>query len=292
MTGTDVLVPRWQTVGDHETRIFGSSDDPDVVLLNAGPMRGWVCGNGHVWEHILGPLAEDRPTIAVEPLGHGRTGLSSQPWPAELSEQCAHMISFLESLPARPRHLVGHDEGGMIALQIAWERPDLVASLTLISPLCLLPTGDAIPSLALAGRLYPPMSLAGQRWIIAHQCCLPDHAGSGRFLAEAVSLATDLLTDCDTAVLTANRVLAASYTRAKAANFARLRDEAPHMPLLILTGAEDRIAPFDNVLALWSQVLPCWREARLHAINRAGYYPFRENPLASLMVLKAHFGQS
>lgn len=285
MTG---LPPRWQIVGGHETRIFGTAADPDVVLLNGGPMRGLVCGNGYVWEQILAPLDKYLPTIAVEPLGHGRTGLSSQPHPTDLAEQSTHLIALLDGLPKRPRHLVGHDEGGMIALTIAWKRPDLVASLTLISPLCLIPVGDGIPNLALSGRLHPPMSLSGQRWVVEHQSCLTEHVRHGRFMAEAASLAAELVPDDGNATLAANRPLVASYARAKAETFSLLREAAPQAPILILIGADDRIAPFDNVYGLWSQLLPHWGEARLHAINRAGYYPFREHPTASLMALRAH----
>lgn len=285
-----VLQPRWQTVGGHETRIFGAATDPDVVLLNAGPMRGWTCGNGYAWEGIIAALDARLPTVAVEPLGHGRSGLTTVPRPKDMADQVDHLAALLQDLPKRPRHLVGHDEAGAIALQLSWDHPNLVASLTLISPLALMPTGDAVPSLVLSGRLFPPMSFAGQRWMLEHQSVMPDHAGIGRFLAESASLASDLLNEGGPAALEPNRALVASYAKARAANFARLRESAPAVPVLVVTGADDRIAPFDNVRALFGQMLPNWGEARLHAINRAGYYPFREQPGACLSALEAHFG--
>jgi pimeloyl-ACP methyl ester carboxylesterase len=69
--------------------------------------------------------------IAPDLPGFGRTPLAGA---AGITEQADVMIELLEREVEQPVHLFGNSMGGAVAVTLAAQRPDLVASLTLISP--------------------------------------------------------------------------------------------------------------------------------------------------------------
>ena len=80
----------------------------------------------------LGLLLNDRIRgIAPDLPGFGRTPLAGA---AGITEQAAVLIELLEREIDQPVHLFGNSMGGAVAVTLAAQRPDLIASLTLISP--------------------------------------------------------------------------------------------------------------------------------------------------------------
>ncbi|WP_410784972.1 alpha/beta fold hydrolase [Kribbella sp. C-35] len=69
--------------------------------------------------------------IAPDLPGFGRTPLSGVPG---ISEQADVLIQLLEREYDRPVHVFGNSMGGASSVALAAQRPDLVASLTLVSP--------------------------------------------------------------------------------------------------------------------------------------------------------------
>jgi len=51
-----------------------------------------------------------------------------------LKDHARHLVALAEEAGMQNLHLVGHSSGGLIALQLASDHPDLVHSLTLIEP--------------------------------------------------------------------------------------------------------------------------------------------------------------
>jgi pimeloyl-ACP methyl ester carboxylesterase len=80
----------------------------------------------------LGLLLNDRIRgMAPDLPGFGRTPLTGA---AGITEQAAVLIELLEREVDQPVHLFGNSMGGAVAVTLAAQRPDLIASLTLISP--------------------------------------------------------------------------------------------------------------------------------------------------------------
>src|SRR3954452_3694812 len=90
-------------------------------------------GSAHNWTDLAGVL---RAHLAVESLdlpGHGRSGPSA----ANDYSPEAHaraVIGYLERTGQGPVHLAGNSLGGAVTVLVAAQRPDLVRTLTLISP--------------------------------------------------------------------------------------------------------------------------------------------------------------
>ncbi|WP_375476801.1 alpha/beta fold hydrolase [uncultured Jatrophihabitans sp.] len=99
-------------------------------------------GSAHNWTDFAAVLRHRLAVEAIDLPGHGRSG------PAKDYRPAAHariVIAYLEQSGRGPVHLVGNSMGGAISLLVAARRPDLVRTLTLVSP--------AVPDNRL--RIYP-----------------------------------------------------------------------------------------------------------------------------------------
>jgi pimeloyl-ACP methyl ester carboxylesterase len=78
----------------------------------------------------------DQPALASYQLiryhRRGYAGSSQTAGPVAIADQAADLAGLLDSLRVRCAHVVGHSYGGLVALQLALDRPDLVDSLALM----------------------------------------------------------------------------------------------------------------------------------------------------------------
>lgn len=95
-------------------------------------------GSSLNWTDLMARL---RPYTDGWALDLGGMGYSPPPRDGDMSPagHARAVAEFIESLGAAPVHLFGNSLGGAVALQLAARRPDLIRSLTLVSP--------ALPSL-------------------------------------------------------------------------------------------------------------------------------------------------
>jgi len=85
------------------------------------------------WRSLRNSLGEDYDLVAPEHYGCKAAG----PWPGEraftLADEAERTLALIDASD-RPVHLVGHSYGGGVALKIAVERPERIASLSLYEP--------------------------------------------------------------------------------------------------------------------------------------------------------------
>ena len=99
----------------------------------SGPPLVFVHGvgtSGELWAADLAPLAADHRVIVYDRRGYGGSSPSPRDWRAHRDDA----IGLIEALGAAPAALVGYSGGAIVALDLALERPDLVASLVLLDP--------------------------------------------------------------------------------------------------------------------------------------------------------------
>lgn len=100
--------------------------DVDAVYVHG------LSGSATNWTDLAGLLAPRASGIAVDLPGFGLT----RPLPAPDYTPAGHADALMCFLAGRgrPVHLLGNSLGGAIALMVAARRPELVRSLTLVSP--------------------------------------------------------------------------------------------------------------------------------------------------------------
>jgi pimeloyl-ACP methyl ester carboxylesterase len=85
------------------------------------------------WRALIDTLGAHYRVIAPDLFGYGATPL----WPGHAPFSLGHeaeIVLALIGMLGEPAHLVGHSYGGVVALHVALERPDLLRSLCVIEP--------------------------------------------------------------------------------------------------------------------------------------------------------------
>jgi pimeloyl-ACP methyl ester carboxylesterase len=109
-------------------------------------------GSAHNWTDLAALLAGHVDGHAIDLPGFGRSDPAASYTIAAFAER---VIRWIEYTGRGPVHLVGNSLGGTITVKVAADRPDLVRTLTLISP--ALPFLD--PRRSVQGRLLPLLAM-------------------------------------------------------------------------------------------------------------------------------------
>ncbi|MGW2922638.1 alpha/beta fold hydrolase [Streptomyces angustmyceticus] len=135
----------------------GGGDGPDAGDGREAPAREpalyvhGLGGSSQNWSDLMPLLADRVDGEAVDLPGFGHS-----PPPADgnysVSAQARAVIRHLDAAGRGPVHLIGNSMGGAASTRVAAERPDLVRTLTLISPALpeLRPQLTAVPTALLA----------------------------------------------------------------------------------------------------------------------------------------------
>nr|WP_232328229.1 alpha/beta hydrolase [Kibdelosporangium sp. MJ126-NF4] len=110
----------------HLRRTPGPADETAVYVHGLG-------GSSMNWTDLAGQLSLHAQGIAVDMPGAGRTEPPTG-YSFDLAEQAETLAAFLRGLGHGPVHLFGNSLGGAVVLILAARHPDLVKTLTLVSP--------------------------------------------------------------------------------------------------------------------------------------------------------------
>ena len=215
-------------------------------------------GDLNNWMFTQPGLAEDHWVIALDLPGHG--GSSKDVGAGDLAALSAVVAGLLTTLDIPQAHLVGHSLGGAVALRMALDTPDRVASLSLISPASF---GDEIDGSFITGFIA-----AGRRKEL--QPVLQ------KLFKNKSLVSRDMADD----LLKYKRLdgVAAALGTVAAANFANGRQqeilhgrlaELSGLPVQIIWGDADEIIPVGHVKNLPAGIV-------MHVLADAGHMPQME----------------
>jgi pimeloyl-ACP methyl ester carboxylesterase len=247
-------------------------------------------GSATNWTDLMGLLARggrSAPALAGAAIDLPGFGYSPPPSDGDysLNARAAAVISLIEKLGTWPVHLIGNSLGGAVSTRIAARRPDLVRTLTLISP--------ALPDLR--PRLLP-MRLAlvsapgiGTRLLKRLQTIPPErrtdmtindlyadpslmhHDRRAEAVAEVIR--RDGLEYAGHALLKSGRALVGEYTRSGPGSL--WRDAARvAAPTLVIHGSHDRLV--NPVTA--ARAARSFRYGRVVVLHRIGHVAMMERP--------------
>ena len=247
------------------------------------------------WTDLAALLAVRVDGWAVDLPGFGR----SQPPPRGRYTVRGHVqavIEVLEQVSARPGegsgapvHLLGNSLGGLVSLLVAARRPDLVASLTLISPAMPVYRVPAAFSRALLLLLLPGVpSLAERRMAgigpeehvraMLSMCFGDASSVPPERLEQAVAEMRERAEQpwADRALTRSMRGLITSYLRLGGTNAWRLA-RALRPPTLVVWGAKDRLVD-PRLAPRLAATIP---DARLAVLDGVGHVAMLEAPEAT-----------
>jgi pimeloyl-ACP methyl ester carboxylesterase len=250
-------------------------------------------GSATNWTDVMDLLSRPEPARPDAPVLAGEAvdlpGFGFSPAPADgdysLAAPAAAVIALIEQRANWPVHLVGNSMGGAIVTRIAARRPDLVRTLTLVSP--ALP--DLRPRL-LPMRLALVSAPGVGRFIMTKMQQLPadkrtdmtylDLYANPRLLpperrAEAIAEVTrrDGLAYAKEALIESGRALVGEYMRRGPGSL--WRDAAlVAAPTLVVHGSHDRLV--NPVTA--ARAARTFRNCRVVVLPRIGHVAMMERP--------------
>ena len=131
-------VPHWPgrmvRLGENERVYLAETprfvnENRDLVLCVHG-----MSGAATNWTDLMAELAPDFDCAAVDLPGSGYSPPPARRSGYSIRSLAATVIRLIEALGRGPVHLIGNSMGGAVSIRVAAVRPDLVKTLTLISP--------------------------------------------------------------------------------------------------------------------------------------------------------------
>jgi pimeloyl-ACP methyl ester carboxylesterase len=227
------------------------------LAVNGGDLEYRVVGRGEPVLLIHGSIVADafKPMLSEPALSgyqlityhrRGFAGSSRARPPFSIPNQAADALALLDHLGVSRAHVVGHSYGGDIALQLAADHPDRVASLVLLEP-ALFPMTPSLQ--AMGGDIMSAVELHTKG---------NDRAAIDRFMSTVVgSSAIDQYLGpgaFDLAVTDAPTFFDVEAPAMQTWKFAIDDASAIRIPTLLIVGAESRQPFKESVAALHQQI--------------------------------------
>ncbi|MER6140748.1 alpha/beta hydrolase [Streptomyces sparsogenes] len=243
-------------------------------------------GSSQNWSLLMEPLADRLDSEALDLPGFG-----DSPPPDDgdysIAGHARAVIRYLDASGRGPVHLVGNSMGGTVATRVAALRPDLVRTLTLVSPALpeLRPQRTAIPTglLAIPGvtRLFTRLTKDWDAERRTREVMALTYGDPGRVTPENLALAVEeferrlALPYFWDALTRSARGLVDSYTLGGQHSMWR-QAERVLAPTLLVYGMRDQLVSF----RMARRAGAAFRDSRLLTLVDAGHVAMMEYPEA------------
>jgi pimeloyl-ACP methyl ester carboxylesterase len=282
-------VPHWPG------RMVSLADGTQVYVAETAPSgrRGrelvlcvhGMSGAATNWTDFMAELAPDFDCKALDLPGSGFSPPPGKPGGYSIKALAGTVAGLIEALDAGPVHLVGNSMGGAVSIRAAAARPDLVRTLTLISP--VLPDRRfrrellqfPLAALPVLGnrmmrqfrRLPPENRVAG---VVATCFYDPGAMHAERFKLEVAELRRqDGLGYADVTLSRAARTLVAETLRPRRYSLWQAASQI-RVPVLVVFGSHDKlVSP-----RLAAPAARAFRDATVVVLPRTGHVAQMEHP--------------
>lgn len=239
----------------HHVEVAGPADAPVIVFANS------LGSDLHIWNHTIDQIGIPVRAVRYDMRGHGLT--ASPPLPYSIPHLARDLALILDALRVRRAIVCGVSVGGMVAMRLATERPEMVEGLVLCDTGYRIGTIDtwnqriaAVEAEGVGGIADSIMT----RWFTSdfRRCCA-DQVEGYRYMLQ--------------------RSTVAGYTGICAAiRDADLEADARSLrcPTMVLCGDQDVATPPELNRAL-ATAIP---NAQLAIVEGAGHLPCIEQPAA------------
>jgi pimeloyl-ACP methyl ester carboxylesterase len=280
--GNGVLtsVNRKATIHGHDVCYAAAGDRGPLVVLLHG-----IAGTSETWGQVMPLLGERHAVIAPDLIGHGRSGSGDGDY--SLGAYASGVRDLLVALGHDRATVVGHSLGGGVAMQFAYQFPEMLERLALVSSgglgrdLNVLLRSAALPG---AEYVLPLLFAAGFPSVGTRIAGLVNRVGFRAGLdLEEIGRGFASLGDTDARrafIHTVRGLIDPAGQRVNASSRLYL---AAEVPMLIVWGARDTMIPVEHAHAAHREV----PEARLEIFEQAGHFPHLSEPLRFAEVLSS-----
>jgi len=249
-------VEKFVQAGEYKTHYWEAGEGEPVLLLH--PACPGANG-GTEYRHSIEPLSRHFRVLAPDLIGFGKTDSPTRmlTHPAYVE----HIIQFMKAVDAVPAHLVANCRGGLVAISVAGEHPELVRRLVLIGN-----AGGGVPPELEEKALKPYSEFVPTRENLraSLQRCYfnPDHVSDEAF--EQLFEASE------------RQYGAYAKLGGYPMDVPNLKPLLAEMtvPTLFICGREDKVLTFEQAIKGYAMT----PDARLYAIANCGLHPQLEHP--------------
>ncbi|GAA2796153.1 alpha/beta hydrolase [Saccharopolyspora taberi] len=261
-----------------------SAGDADVVVLLHG-----IAGSGRTWEPVLAELARTgfgRRVLAPDMLGHGESATPRADYGLGAFATLVRDILALEGHSHAT--LVGHSLGGGIALQFAYQFPEMCGRLVLVDSgglgreVSFALRATAIPGArATLAVMASPPALAAARLL---------RRMAGVKSAEARELAHhyESLGDAGRRAAFLNTARGVMDLRGQRASALERLYLAENVPTLVVWGARDQLIPVGH----GHRAVEAIPGSRIEIFERARHFPHARDPERFVAVLGSFLAET
>lgn len=237
------------------------------------------------WREVLGPLSADRLVVAFDRPAFGLTERPMPPYadgknPYTAAAQVELTIGLMDALGIERAVLIGNSAGGTISLLTALEHPERVAALVLVDPAVY--TGGGAPSWVRPFLKLPQVRRVGPLFMRNIRSWGPDLLNAAwhdpsKITPDIIAGYTRPLQaeDWDRALW---ELTLASQELDLTARLGELK-----MPVLVVTGDDDRIVPAAETVRLAGEIAG----AELKVVPACGHVPHEECPEVFLEAIES-----
>jgi pimeloyl-ACP methyl ester carboxylesterase len=258
------------TLHGHRVCYRRAGEGTPIILIHG------ITSSSSNWNAVAERLAEHHTLLAPDLLGHGDSAKPRGDY--SMGAFASGVRDLMVALDIPQATIVGHSLGGGVAMQFAYQFPELAERLVLVSSGGL---GRAVHSFLRAATL-PGAELVIP--LLANRRALGAGRAVGRLLDRAgIKLGNDViemarghasLGDAETRaafVHTLRAIVDPAGQRVRATDRLYL---AAHLPVLIIWGARDRIIPVAHGRRA-HDLIP---GSRLEVFERSGHFPHLDEP--------------
>jgi pimeloyl-ACP methyl ester carboxylesterase len=278
--GRMVTLAAGERVHVAETPPSVQNDRKELVLCVHG-----MSGAATNWTDFMAELAQDFDLAAVDLPGSGLSPPPAAKRGYSIRALAGTVTRLIEALDSGPVHLAGNSMGGAVAIRVAASRPDLLRTLTLVSPV--------LPDLLIRPELlrFPVAALPGiGEWLMRRTQLVPaenrvagvlatcyDDPGAvhpDRFMLDVAELKRrDALDYSATSLSRAARTIVAENLSPRRYSLWRAAERIT-VPALVTFGSRDRLVN----PRLAAPARRAFRDATVMVLPRTGHVAQMERP--------------
>lgn len=262
----------YQTIHGYRRAFRIAGSGPALLLIHG------IGDNSTTWDTVQAKLAQRFTVIAPDLLGHGQSDKPRADY--SVAAYANGMRDLLSVLDVEKVTVVGHSLGGGVAMQFAYQFPQLVERLILVGAggvtkdvnialrLASLPLGGEALALLRLPMVLPTLQVAGRALGTVF-----GSTGLGRDIPDALRILADLPEPTASSAFTRTLRSVVDW-RGQVVTMLDRCYLTESVPVQLIWGDQDAVIPVSHARMAHS-AMP---GSRLEVFARSGHFPFHDDP--------------